>query len=240
MKFVNLFKIGFLLVLWVVLISVATGSNKHWKNAQVSGVQLDLVDEGNQRLLSIVDLSPKVRQWWSTQRDSAALQVDTYLLETILNEHPLVANAQVTWNLKDDLRVKVQVEQAVAHVRIGTERHLLNTAFDLIPAPQKVHLDLPVITGTTDSASAYETALVLQHIQESGAVARVAQLDVAAKHYTLVPQGWNHVVLLSKEHNLGRQLGKLKAFYNAQSTAELKEIKKIDVRYKNQVVHQTR
>lgn len=181
-----------------------------------------------------------MRQWWSTQRDSAALQIDTYLLETIINEHPLVANAQVTWNLQEALNVQVQVEQAVAHVRIGRERHLLNTALQLLPAPQKIALDLPVITGVTDSASAHSSALVLRQIQTSGVVGKVAQLDARGRYYTLVPQGWNHVVLLSKEHNLGRQLGKLKAFYNAQSAAELKEIKSIDVRYKNQVVHRTR
>lgn len=225
------------LVLVSALVSSAVGSARYWRDENVEDVKLEIEFAENQNIVDERDLLPIIHQWWTEQPDSNGLIVNAFLLETMLKHHPLVSDAQVYWNLGAHLRAKVWAQQAEAHVRIGRERHLLSTERELLPAPREVILDLPVVTGATDSAAAVEAGVYLDWIKELTVFESVAQLNLSGSQVEVVPLGWNHVVVFNRGKSMKEELVKLKAFYEVSGENKIKEIQRIDLRFKNQIVH---
>ncbi|MDC1494050.1 hypothetical protein N8139_04530 [Schleiferiaceae bacterium] len=103
-------------------------------------------------------------------------------------------------------------------------------------------MDLPIITGVKDSASAARAGGLLDQVIGSPAFTMdgLAQMAVTESSVVLIPQGYPHRILANTGKELAGDLRKLSAFYAAKPTQELEDIKSIDLRYKNQVVSTTR
>jgi cell division septal protein FtsQ len=155
---------------------------------------------------------------------------------------PYVADAQVYWNLKESLVITIEAKQAKAKVYMNGQQFLLTQEHELIRAPKQTPLDLPIITGVKDSASAARAGGLLDQVIGSPAFTMdgLAQMAVTESSVVLIPQGYPHRILANTGKELAGDLRKLSAFYAAKPTQELEDIKSIDLRYKNQVVSTTR
>ena len=217
-------------------------SKNHWKSATFKNVDIRFQYSDNQAVVVGSEVSPLIDEFLASQPDSSALSVPAFLLETSLEALPYVADAQVYWNLKESLVITIEAKQAKAKVYMNGQQFLLTQEHELIRAPKQTPLDLPIITGVKDSASAARAGGLLDQVIGSSAFTMdgLAQMAVTESSVVLIPQGYPHRILANTGKELAGDLRKLSAFYAAKPTQELEDIKSIDLRYKNQVVSTTR
>lgn len=217
-------------------------SAQRWSTERCERVEITIEYPDNQALVSEREIREVTDVFFEEELDSNALSLNAFLLETAVKELPYVKEAQVYWNMQGALRVEVVAKQVKALVSSQQRPSLLTHQNEVLPGLKGAVLNLPVITGVTDSASAAAAGVLLERVLASPAFSaeNLAQLDVRKTELALVPEGSNHVVLANKDQRLGEDLKKLAAYYGATPKEELAQIKRIDLRYKNQVVTTTR
>ncbi|MEY2963986.1 MAG: hypothetical protein RL754_1247 [Bacteroidota bacterium] len=228
--------LGVLLVSAVVASRIASGL--YWDQHAISTTLIDVQYPDNQALVFKSDIEPLVNTFLKESKDSNMLKANVFLLETSIEALPYVDEAQVYWNLNEALVVKVRSKQAKAKVLIGKDMHLMTTGNEILLPPTSVALNLPIITGASDSASAAAIGLVLDEVYASTVFdeTNVAQLAVEGDRVKLVPEAYEHTITANAGPLLGRDLEKLAAFYAATEKEELEQISRIDLRFSNQVV----
>jgi cell division septal protein FtsQ len=214
----------------------------HWNEVQFNKVDVSVQFPDNQTLVFNSNLQPVINTFLEEQGDSNALKVNAFLLETSLEALPYVADAQVYWNMDQHLKIVLVSKQVKAIVMIGATTFLVTTENEVLKKPVEAIVDVPVITGVQDSSEAAAAGVTLSRIYLSQVFndANLAQLDHSEDHLAIVPKGYNHTVLLNSDERLKDDLNKLAAFYAANTPEKLDDFKRIDLRYKNQVVSTTR
>lgn len=231
-----------LVVLMTGVLLARYSSGQYWNSKKYNTVEIEIEYPDNQHLVSEKEISEVVDIFFEEELDSNVLSLNAFLLETALKELPYVMDAQVYWNMQGALRVEVLAKQVKAIVATAGTPSLLTLQNEILPKPKGTLLDLPIITGISDSASAAAAGELLKKVVGSPAFSleNLAQLDVQSTSLALVPHGYNHVVVANKDQRLEMDLKKLAAYYGATPQEELAAIKRIDLRYKNQVVTTTR
>lgn len=229
--------IGLVLLLGVLCTSLVL-SDKHWRDASISEVNIEIEFPDNQKLIDEGVVSALVDAFFEEHADSNVLKLNADLLETSLSALPYVHQAQVYWNMDQSLNVSLVAKQGKAIAISGNQKWLITHAGEVLPQPKGNWEDLPIITGVVDSATAAEAGQLMDRICGSVAFSEtsLAQMHVEAEKCELVPRGMNHVVWAMKDARLEREMKKLAAYYAAATNEELEEIARIDLRYKNQVV----
>jgi cell division septal protein FtsQ len=138
------------------------------------------------------------------------------------------------------LVVEVMSKTAVALAYAGEDNYFITSNHEVLKQPKGKWLDLPVITGTADSSILAEAGMMLQKMANIVHENSIAQLAVDSGTVELVPRAYQHVAKAHSDERLDGELKKLAAYYAAHTEEELKEIKRIDLRYKNQVVTTSR
>jgi len=214
----------------------------YWNQALFSEVDISIQFPDNQTLVFNSDLESIVNSFLEEQGDSNALKVNAFLLETSLEALPYVADAQVYWNMDQRLKIALVSKQVKAIVMMGGTPFLVTTENQVLKKPAEAIVDVPVITGTKDSSEAAAAGITLNRIYNSKVfhAENLAQLDQRDDHLAIVPKGYNHTVLVNSDERLKDDLKKLAAFYAVNTSEKLDDFKRIDLRYKNQVVSTTR
>lgn len=214
----------------------------HWDGAQFNKVDISIQFPDNQTLVFNSNLQPVVNSFLKEQGDSNALKVNAFLLETSLEALPYVADAQVYWNMDQRLKITLVSKQVKAIVMMGSTTFLVTTENEVLKKPAEAIVDVPVITGVKDSSEGAAAGFTLDRIYLSKVfnADNLAQLDRREDHLAIVPKGYNHTVLVNSDERLQDDLKKLAAFYAAHTPEKLDDFKRIDLRYKNQVVSTTR
>lgn len=231
------------LILLLTSVGIASFfSEKHWENEGLESVNINIEHPDNQELVSEQEVQKVISAFFEAEEDSNALSVNAFLLETDLEALPYVADAQVYWNMQQTLEVQITAKQAKAQWIGPAGTALLTKENEVLSKPKRTSLDLPVITGAADSAAAAAAGIWLERVAMGPAfeMSSVAQLDMREDALAIVPKGFNHVVLANKDERLEEDMKKLAAYYGTMSEEDLAELKRIDLRYKNQVVTTTR
>ncbi|MEY2970835.1 MAG: hypothetical protein RLZZ599_1208 [Bacteroidota bacterium] len=233
--------IGLILVGTALILAYAYGQTAQ-EMCTYEKAEITIQSPLNQLLVEQSEVEKVVHQALLAQEDSNGLKINTFLLETSLNSLPYVRNAQVYWNLNNTIAVQVSALQAKAKVFIGSTKYLLTTDNQLLPAPKKVQVDVPILTGIEDSAAAIEAGSWLDMAIASPAFDQntISQIHINGDHLLISPTGCTHDVVANADERLANDLTKLSAFYAAKSNEELNNIQRLDVRFKNQVVQTAR
>jgi len=229
-----------LLVLLIGVILASFASEKYVQNTVFSKLEISIEDPSKQGLTTEKQLRKTVVQFLEQQSDSVALNIDAFLLETSVEALPYVQEAQVYWNMDSSLVVEVLSKTAVALAYAGEDNFFITANHEVLKQPKGKWLDLPVITGTADSSMLAEAGMMLQKMANIVHENSIAQLAVDSGTVELVPRAYQHVAKAHSDERLDGELKKLAAYYAAHTEEELKEIKRIDLRYKNQVVTTSR
>jgi len=231
-----------LVVLMTTVLIARYSSDLHWSKKTCDSVEIKIQYPDNQVLVSEREIREVSDVFFEEELDSNVLSLNAFLLETAVEDLPYVQDAQVYWNMQGALIVDVVAKQVKAIVASQQQPALLTHSNEVLTAPKGAVLNLPIISGVSDSTSAALAGELLKTAVESPAFSleSLAQLDVRETTVALVPEGYNHVVVANKDNRLERDLKKLAAYYGATPEEELAQIKRIDLRYKNQVVTTTR
>ena len=229
-----------LLVLAIGLILAGVASEEYVQNTAFSKLEISIEDPSKQGLTTEKLLEKTVAQFFEQQSDSVALNIDAFLLETSVEALPYVKEAQVYWNMDSSLVVEVLSKTAVALAYAGEDNYFIASNHEVLKQPKGKWLDLPVITGTADSSMLAEAGMMLEKMANIVHENSIAQLAVDSGTVELVPRAYQHVAKAHSDERLDGELKKLAAYYAAHTEEELKEIKRIDLRYKNQVVTTSR
>ena len=229
-----------LLVLAFGLILAGVASEEYVQNTAFSKLEVSIEDPSKQGLTTEKLLEETVAQFFEQQSDSVALNIDAFLLETSVEALPYVKEAQVYWNMDSNLVVEV-INKSVLAIAYGTEQNFfISKKMEVLEQPNGKWLDLPVITGTSDSAALSNAGRTLNKMTSIISLESIAQLAVDSSTLEIVPRAYQHTVKAHPDERMERELKKLAAYYAAHTEEELKDIKRIDLRYKNQVVTTSR
>lgn len=222
------------------LVAAGIGSKNYVNNTKFYEVEISIEDTDKQGLTTEKQVRREVDSFLEEQGDSIALSLNAFLLETSIEALPYVKEAQVYWNMDSSLVVEVVNKSAVAMAYTSEHNFLITSENEVLKQPKGKWLDLPVITGTADSAMLAEAGTMLQKMSSIVSENSIAQLAVDSGTVELVPRAYQHVAKAHRDERLEGELKKLAAYYAAHTEEELKEIKRIDLRYKNQVVTTSR
>jgi cell division septal protein FtsQ len=236
-------KLSGLILLIALVSSLVLGaifSSNYVEKAAFQKVIIEIKDVDKQGLTMEEQVQKEVDQFLSISSDSTALGLNAFLLETSIEALPYVKEAQVYWNMDSNLVVEV-INKSVLAIAYGTERNFcISKKMEVLEQPNGKWLDLPVITGTSDSTALSNAGRTLNKMSSIISKESIAQLAVDSSTLEMVPRAYQHVVKAHADERMERELKKLAAYYAAHTEEELKDIKRIDLRYKNQVVTTSR
>lgn len=171
-----------------------------------------------------------------------------YELESKLEKNSWIDDAELWFDNKDVLHVRVTEKRPVARVFSSTgESFYVDRAARVIPLSENHTARLPVFTGFPKGSklSPDEKVLLLQVSQIATLIyespfwmAQVAQVDItAAKTFDMVPLLGTHVVRLGNGKDIEQKFKRLMLFYQqVLSKKGFASYQVIDVQYKGQVV----
>jgi len=190
-------------------------------------------------------------------------QIDISAIETILNDHPSIKNADVYATIRGSVRI--DVEQRTPLFRVfcpdGDSYYVDKEGWPM-PLSNKYtsrvlvangNIDLSYVnayqlnvagqTAATDSIVGFETVSELYHLasfleEDDFWKAQLSQVFVNADgEIELIPRVGNHTILIGDATNLQQKMDKLMLFYkNGLSKTGWNEYKVINLKYKNQIV----
>jgi cell division protein FtsQ len=170
-------------------------------------------------------------------------------LETLIEKDPWVKNAEMFFDNRQVLDVRIEEREPVARIftkqgsSFYTDREGLR-----LPLSEKLSARVPVFTGfpserrilsKPDSALLKEVVTLGRYIlADSFWMAQVAQVDIRPDGgFELVPVVGNHTVVLGNASELDNKFRKLSAFYRqAWLQQGMHTYSKLDIQYRNQVV----
>ncbi len=240
MKKRKLFGLILLLILLSGLVLGWILSKNYVKSVAFHKVVIKIEDSDKQGLTSQEQVKKEADQFLSKSSDSSVFRIDAFLLETSLEAMPYVKEAQVYWNMDSNLVIEV-INKSVLAIAYGTEHNFfISKKMEVLEQPNGKWLDLPVITGTSDSLALSNAGRILNRICSIIGKESIAQLALDSSTLEIVPRAYQHVVKAHTDERMEHELQKLAAYYAAHTEKELKDIKRIDLRFKNQVVTKSR
>ena len=169
-------------------------------------------------------------------------------VEMKLQQHPWIRKAQLYFDNKDILHVRITEKIPLARVFTlnGTSSYL-DEVGQLMPLSTTHAVKVPVFTGIADSAGIKnrDSSLLIQMrdmaqyiVNDTFWNAQVAQLDrTADQNWEMIPVVGDHIVKLGPATDFPSQLRKLFIFYKQVLVKTgFNRYRTIDLRYENQVV----
>jgi cell division protein FtsQ len=174
--------------------------------------------------------------------------IDVATLETVLEKHEWIRDAELYFDTRDVLHVVVS--QRVPLARVFTPAgasFYLDSAGHRMPLLPNVNVRVPVVTGypgakllrKRDSAVIREVALIAQHLTAHPFWnAQIAQIDITpAGTFELLPVVGNHIIRIGRAENIEEKLANLLLFYKqVLRKTGFDKYAVVDVQFKDQVV----
>lgn len=169
-------------------------------------------------------------------------------LEKLLTGHVWIEKAELWFDSKDMLHIKVKERFPVARI-ITTEGNsfYVDRSMHRMPVLENLALRLPVFTGFPEkrTMNSKDSVLMRDLIKVANIIvsepfwnAQVAQVDITRQRdFEMVPVIGNHIVRLGNAEQIEKKFSRLHVFYSrVLSKTGFDRYKIIDVQYKGQVV----
>ena len=184
----------------------------------------------------------------STIKGQAVASFNLSQLEQTLEQNTWISDAELYFDNKDVLHVRVTEKEPVARIFTVTgSSFYIDSLGRKIPLSDKLSARVPVFTGFPEKkVLSAKDSLLLNDVRTMANfivndpfwMAQVAQIDIAAdKTFEMTPVVGNHTVKLGDGNEMDKKFHRLMVFYKqVLSKTGFDKYKVIDVQYKGQVV----
>ena len=184
----------------------------------------------------------------STIKGQSVASFNLSQLEQTLEQNTWISDAELYFDNKDVLHVRVTEKEPVARIFTVTgSSFYIDSLGRKIPLSDKLSARVPVFTGFPEKkVLSAKDSLLLNDVRTMANfivndpfwMAQVAQIDIAAdKTFEMAPVVGNHTVKLGDGNEMDKKFHRLMVFYKqVLSKTGFDKYKVIDVQYKGQVV----
>jgi cell division protein FtsQ len=174
-------------------------------------------------------------------------RIDLRNIEEELEKDPWIKNAELFFDNKQVLQVKITEREPVARIfTVMGNSFYLDTSGKVLPLSEKLTAKVPVFTGfpfgqklsNPDSALLKDVITLSNYIYaDSFWNAQIAQIDINANEFEMVPVIGNHIIKFGDVNDIDRKFKKLFSFYKDVSTkVGFDKYETINLKYDGQVV----
>jgi cell division protein FtsQ len=237
--------------------------NKQEKNLIVSSININITNPAENSFLNETDVQDYFNSRNELLLNNQYKNINIPLLEKALNNHPSVANAEISADLNGEL--KIDVEQRKPILRIinqDGESYYIDSQSKLMPLSENYTARVLVANGIINEPYArrsdftvtqiknnptYNQISVLDDLwdlttyinQDSTLIALIHQINVTKnKEIELIPVMGDHKIIFGQAINIEEKFNKLKVFYKEglTKTNSWNKYSAINIKYKNIIV----
>ena len=220
-------------------------NKKNHKNC--NGIEISFNSDGTNFFVDEVGIIRELKSVGSI-RGQEIKSIDLKQLERGLKSNRWIADAQLFFDNKEVLQVIVREKEPVARIFTTVGRSFyIDSACKRLPLSDKLSARIPMFTNfpsdkirlsRPDSmlmASVKDLALFIQ--SDDFWKAQVAQVDITADGFEMIPTIGNHVVELGKSAEWQKKFDRLFSFYKQVWTqVGFEKYERLDVQFEGQVV----
>ncbi len=165
--------------------------------------------------------------------------LDLHQLEKTVLENAYIEEATVFLTPEGILKTKVTQREPIARIITDSEKYYLDRYGAEIPLSDNFSARVPVVFGIRAESDISEISQFVTMIFDDEFLKReiTAIESLPSNEYNLIVRSGNHKIHFGKFADVAKKIKKIKAFYNkAYADNSIKEYKKINVKYRNQVV----
>lgn len=170
-----------------------------------------------------------------------------HLLEMKLEKDNWIEDAELYFDNKDMLHVRIREREPIARIFTGAgASYYIDSTGRSIALSDKLSARVPVFTGFPDRMNNAADSQLLNQVKKAASfiyhdpfwMAQVAQIDINEKRkFEMVPVVGNHLVRFGDGENIEAKFRRLMVFYQqVLSKVGFEKYKLIDVQYRGQVV----
>jgi cell division protein FtsQ len=155
-------------------------------------------------------------------------RIDLRNIEEELEKDPWINNAELFFDNKQVLQVKITEREPVARVfTVMGNSFYLDTSGKMLPLSEKLSARVPAFTNfplgkklsTPDSALLKDVISLSNYIYaDSFWSAQIAQIDIAGNEFEMIPVIGNHIIRFGDVSDMDKKFKKLFCFYKNVST----------------------
>jgi cell division protein FtsQ len=250
-KFKQVAYVSFLLI--VVAVSFSANNMKSNKAVEALVVDIEPLSTGN-RMIDTSDVFKIIELGFGSRLIGEKISdIDEARIERIISEYPMVEEAEVYLNARDELSVSIIQKQPLLRIIADNGlNYYMDDKGSRIPLSDHVTERLLVVTGNIPPHVpnfVEEGPQLLQEVFELGKMihsddffnALIEQVDVQGKSFVLIPKMGRQKIKFGSFEDAEGKLKRLKRYYKeVVSTTGWNKYKTIDVRFDKQVVCQKR
>lgn len=243
--------VSFLLV--IVVISFSANSKKSNKSVDALIVDIAALPNGN-RMIDTSDVFNIVELAFGSRLVGERIsEIDEARIERIISEYPMVEEADVFLNARDELQIRIIQKQPLLRVIADNGlNYYMDNKGARIPLSKHVTERLLVVTGNvpphvpdfmeTGPELLQDVFLLGNMIYEDKFFrTMIEQIDVQGKDFVLIPKIGRQKIKFGSIDDAKGKLERLKRFYKeVVSTTGWNKYKTLDVRFDKQVVCEKR
>lgn len=227
----------------VLLVSAITKTN----NSACTDLHVEINGEGDNFFVDEKDIA-RLLQADDKLIGKQQKDIDIRVLEAKLESEKWIANADLFFDNKYVLQVKVQENEPVARLfTVNGNSFYIDSTGMRLPLSDKRSARVPMFTSFPSDRTRLSRpdSLVMATVMELSMIihntpfwnAQVAQIDITPDGFDMIPTIGNHVVILGKEGKMKDKLDRLYSFYKqVWAQVGLEKYEKLDVQFDGQVV----
>jgi cell division protein FtsQ len=234
----------------IAIIGLLGIARNYSKNKKVAALNIEIQNAQTAGFITNQDIERKVKEIYPGITSGAVVQqINTRIIEKILRNDLWISTAQVFFNRKNELVIKVAQAQPTVRVVTTIGKHYyIDTMGKWMPLQYQVASRLPIITnypvqqnGTPKNDSVLKAMLIAIGkvcVLDSFWQSQLSQVNIDAhKKLTITPTLGNHTIYLGTCADIPQKLLRLKRFYTQYTALHgLQMYEKLDAQYDKQIV----
>ncbi len=163
--------------------------------------------------------------------------LDLNLVETRVEAHPMIENAEIFLNIDRTLHALIKQREPIARV-ISNNQYYIDSQGNKMPLSKNYSARVPIVWGLNEKNIPLAYKLINQIHQDLFLKQNITQIRAYPENqFSLTFRNQNFEIFIGKVDQLNQKFMNFKAFYiKAKKDKLLKNYKRIDLQYGNQVV----
>lgn len=236
-------------ILLILLLGISMGFVNNTRNSQkCTGLFIDVDNTNGNYFIDSDEVREYVYEYAGDPIGGTIADIDLEELERVIGNLDAVRNAEVYSNLKGEIKIEIEQRTPIARVYFSNGKSAyIDELGHTMPLSSKYTARVIVVNGYVGNSSneernsqQWEDLLALiQSIQNDAFFnAQFEQIYISeSNEFELSPRVGRHTIILGKPNDIDKKLKKLKLFYKEGiSKVDWNKYKKIDLRFKDQVV----
>lgn len=235
----NVWNIGSWIFGFVLLMAMLAFSSSRKDDVRINGIEVKVDHSKMQYFISDEDVENIIRDEYPFIDSLLFREINTYVLEERLDNHPSIRKAEVYSALDGTLRVDVSQKQPLFRVhRSGGDYYIAEKGDSMALSPN-FSAQVPLVTGALSAETEQQIFEFFEHTQQNEFYKNFfSGIDVAENgEWILFPNPGRHKVLLGTPEDVEHKLSKLQSFYKSVvDKKNIDSIKTLNLAFEGQVV----